>query len=130
VAPHLQDGGREAVTGRPLCRADEVPEGGGRGFRFGSGPDLEAVLVVRKAGALYAYDNACPHLGTPLNFLPDRFFDNAATHLLCSTHGARFRIEDGYCVEGPCLGKSLRPLRITVEAGEVLLVDRGGAADA
>lgn len=110
------------MTKRPLCRADDVPEGGGRGFRFGSGPDLEMVFVVRKAGALYAYDNACPHLGTPLNFLPDRFLDRDGTHLLCSTHGARFRIADGHCIDGPCLGKSLRPARIAVEAGEILLV--------
>ncbi len=110
------------MTRRPLCRADEVAEGAGRGFRFGSGPDLQAVLVVRKAGALYAYDNACPHLGTPLNFLPDRFLDRDGTHLLCSTHGARFRIADGYCIDGPCLGKSLRPARIAVEAGEILLI--------
>jgi nitrite reductase/ring-hydroxylating ferredoxin subunit len=111
------------VTARRLCRVDEVPEGGGRGFRFGSGPDLETVLIVRHAGALYAYENACPHLGTPLNFLPDRFFDRDGTHLLCSTHGARFRVADGYCIEGPCLGKSLRALRFTVAGGDILLTD-------
>ena len=110
------------MTSRRLCRADEVPEGGGRGFRFGSGPDLETVFVVRKGGMLYAYDNACPHLGTPLNFLPDRFFDRDGAHLLCSTHGARFRVADGYCIAGPCLGKSLRPARIAVAGGEIMLV--------
>ncbi|MGO8914772.1 MAG: Rieske (2Fe-2S) protein [Stellaceae bacterium] len=108
---------------RRLCRAEEVPDGGARGFRFGSGTDLEAVFVARKAGALFAYDNACPHLGTPLNFLPDRFLDRDGTHLLCSTHGARFRIEDGYCIDGPCAGKSLRRLSVAVEAGEIMLVD-------
>jgi nitrite reductase/ring-hydroxylating ferredoxin subunit len=107
---------------RPLCRAEEVGEGTGRGFRFGSGPDFQAVFVVRKAGALHAYDNACPHLGTPLNFLPDRFFDRDGRHLLCSTHGALFRIEDGHCIAGPCLGKSLRPVPIVVEGGEILLL--------
>jgi nitrite reductase/ring-hydroxylating ferredoxin subunit len=107
---------------RPLCRAEELAEGTGRGFRFGSGPDLQAVFVVRKAGALHAYDNACPHLGTPLNFLPDRFLDRDGRHLLCSTHGALFRIEDGYCIAGPCLGKSLRPVPIAVEGGEIVLL--------
>jgi nitrite reductase/ring-hydroxylating ferredoxin subunit len=108
---------------RRLCRVDEVAEGMGRGFRFGSGPDLQAVFVVRKAGALYAYDNACPHLGTPLNFLPDRFFDRDGRHLLCGTHGALFRVEDGCCIAGPCLGKSLRRVTISLEAGEILLAD-------
>ena len=112
---------RRATASRRLCRADEVVEGAARGFRFGSGADLEALLVVRKAGALYAYVNSCPHLGTPLDFLPDRFLDRDGEHLLCATHGARFRIADGYCTDGPCFGKSLRPLPIRVEAGDILL---------
>ncbi len=112
------------MNGRRLCRADEVPEGGARGFRFGSGPDLRMVFVLRHRGALYAYDNSCPHLGTPLNFLPDRFLARDGRHLLCATHGALFRIEDGFCIEGPCAGKSLRPLAIRVEREEVFLVER------
>ena len=123
MAPAVQDGRRQAVSPRRLCRAEEVPEGGARGFRFGSGPDLEAVLVARRADTLFAYDNACPHWGTPLNFLPDRFLDSDGRHLLCGTHGARFRIEDGYCIDGPCAGKSLRRRRIAVETGEIVLID-------
>ena len=110
------------MSPRPLCRVEDVPEGGGRAFRFGSGPDLSALFVVKKAGTLYAYVNSCPHIGTPLNFLPDRFFDRDGTHLLCTTHGARFRIEDGYCLDGPCAGKSLTPVAIRVEEGEIVLV--------
>ncbi len=110
------------MSARRLCRVDEVPEGGGRGFRFGSGPDLEALFVVKKDGALYAYANSCPHFGTPLNFLPDRFFDRDGRYLLCATHGALFRVEDGFCVAGPCAGKRLTPLAIRVEQGELLLV--------
>lgn len=112
------------MTALRLCCVDEVPEGGARGFRFGSGPDLKMVFVVRRGGALYAYDNACPHLGTPLNFLPDRFLDRDGRHLLCATHGARFRIADGFCIDGPCKGKSLRRLAVRVERGEVLLAGR------
>ena len=113
------------MSGRRLCRAEDVPEGGGRGFRFGSGPDLQMVLVVRKAGALYAYDNSCPHMGTPLNFLPDRFLDRTGRHLLCATHRALFRIEDGFCVEGPCAGKSVKAATIRIEDGDIVLVGSG-----
>ena len=110
------------MSPRPLCRIEEVPEGGALGFRFGSGPDFAAILVVKRQGALYAYVNSCPHLGTPLDFLPDRFLDRDGRHLLCATHGARLRIEDGYCVDGPCLGKSLRAAAIRVEGGMVALL--------
>ncbi len=109
---------------RRLCRADEVPEGGARGFSFGSGPDLQMVLVARKGGVLFAYDNSCPHMGTPLNFLPDRFLGRDGRHLLCATHGALFRIEDGFCISGPCAGKRLRPLAIHMEGEEIVLDDR------
>ncbi len=112
------------MSGRALCRVEEVPEGGARGFRFGSGPDFAAVFVVKRQGALYAYVNSCPHLGTPLDFLPDRFFDQGGRYLLCATHGARFRVEDGYCIDGPCAGKSLKKAAIRVEEGEIALLDR------
>jgi nitrite reductase/ring-hydroxylating ferredoxin subunit len=109
------------VSSRPLCRVADVPEGGGRDFRFGSGPDLVAVFVVKQAGALYAYANACPHIGTPLNFLPDRFFDRDGKHLLCTTHGARFRVADGYCFDGPCAGKCLTRVPIRIDGDEIVL---------
>ena len=35
-------------------------------------------------------------------------------HLQCSRHGARFLIEDGYCVNGPCAGKSLNEVKVEV----------------
>jgi nitrite reductase/ring-hydroxylating ferredoxin subunit len=111
------------VSGWRLCRADEIQEGGGRGFRFGSGPDLRMVLVVRRGGVLYAYENACPHMGTPLNFLADRFFDRSGEHLLCATHGALFRVADGYCLGGPCAGKSLKPAPIRIADDEIVLLD-------
>jgi len=114
------------VSGQPLCRADEIAEGGGRGFRFGSGADLRMVLVVRRGGALHAYENACPHMGTPLNFLADRFFDRNGEHLLCATHGALFRVADGFCLAGPCAGKSLKPAAIRIAGDDIVLADDAG----
>lgn len=112
------------MSGRRLCRAEEIPEGSARGFRFGSGAHLRMVLVVRRKGALHAYENACPHMGTPLNFLSDRFFDRGGEHLLCATHGALFRVADGFCVAGPCAGKSLAPAAIRIADDEIVLLDR------
>jgi nitrite reductase/ring-hydroxylating ferredoxin subunit len=106
-----------------LCRADEVAEGKGRGFRLGQGAEQVAVFVIRRGGAVRGYINSCPHRGTPLDWLPDRFFDRAGELLLCGTHGAVFRPEDGLCVRGPCVGKSLAPAPIMVADGEILLVD-------
>jgi nitrite reductase/ring-hydroxylating ferredoxin subunit len=125
MAAHLQDGGREALSGHILCRIDDVPEGSARGFRFGTGSALCAFLVVKKDGAIHAYRDACPHMGTPLAFLPDRFFDRDGRYLLCATHGARFRVEDGFCVSGPCAGRSLERAAIRIEDDRIVLDSEG-----
>jgi nitrite reductase/ring-hydroxylating ferredoxin subunit len=104
-----------------LCLADELADGTGRGFRLGEGTAQVAVFVVRWRGALHAYVNACPHVGTPLDWLPDRFFDRGGDLLLCGTHGALFRPDDGVCVRGPCVGKRLAAAAIVVEHGMIML---------
>jgi nitrite reductase/ring-hydroxylating ferredoxin subunit len=109
------------VRREPLCRADTIAEGKGRSFRLGEGAHQLAVFVIRSGGALRGFVNSCPHMGTPLDWLPDRFFDRAGEHLLCGTHGALFRPEDGQCVRGPCLGKRLASLAVAVEDGVVVL---------
>jgi naringenin degradation protein FdeD len=121
MAAHLQDGGRQPLSDRVLCRVDELAEGSARGFRFGLGTAVRAVIIVKKGGAIYAYDDACPHMGTPLAFLPDRYFDRDGRDLLCATHGARFRVEDGFCLSGPCAGRSLTRATIRIESDVIVL---------
>jgi len=74
--------------------------------------DNRSIFVVRTKKGFYAYENRCPHRGTPLNWLPDKFltFDNEL--IQCATHGAQFRIEDGFCVWGPCEGDCLEKVKI------------------
>jgi nitrite reductase/ring-hydroxylating ferredoxin subunit len=36
--------------------------------------------------------------------------------------GAAFRFDDGYCVEGPCLGASLDAVAVSVSDGRVRLL--------
>jgi nitrite reductase/ring-hydroxylating ferredoxin subunit len=81
-----------------------------------------SLFVVRKKGRIYAYENDCPHQRVPLNWLPDEFLDAEQAAIECSTHRARFRIEDGYCTVGPCVGRSLTPVPVAVKEGEVILL--------
>ena len=98
-----------------LCAVDDIPDGTGRGFVAGG----TALLVVRRGTALYAYVNSCPHIGTPLDFTPDRFLSFDAKYILCSTHGALFEIEDGECVSGPCAGDALTAVAVRAVDGRV-----------
>jgi nitrite reductase/ring-hydroxylating ferredoxin subunit len=107
-----------------ICAVDDVPEGGARGFRLDpDDPGSLRVIVVRHGGGVRVYRNRCPHRGTPLDWVPDRFLDGAGEHLVCATHGALFRIEDGHCVAGPCAGDALERLSSVVEDGEVRTPD-------
>ncbi len=92
---------------------------------LGSGTERIDVIVVRSGKHLAAFLNECPHAFTTLETFDGRFFDaDDASLLVCSTHGARFRVDDGLCVEGPCLGKRLTPVPIAVVGDEIRL---GGA---
>ena len=43
-------------------------------------------------------------------------------HIICSTHGALFKIEDGYCISGPCRSSSLEAVPVTIKNGAVLIL--------
>ena len=108
---------------RSLCRVDDIPEGGAKGLSLTEAGGPGEIFLVRAHGRVHGYVNSCPHIGTPLEFLPDRFLTRDGRQILCSTHGARFEIATGRCVAGPCRGQFLRSLRLKVEAGLVLLSD-------
>ena len=61
--------------------------------------------------------------GAHNNAMLRRFLDRSGRHILCSTHGALFRITDGRCIKGPCLGASLVPLRCHIDAARHVIVD-------
>lgn len=101
-----------------LCAEAELVESFARGF-FVAGFEL---VLARLGSEIFAYQNRCPHRGTTLDWAPDRFMSADGKLLQCATHGALFRIEDGFCVSGPCQGQALAPLCIECVDGDVWLV--------
>ena len=55
----------------------------------------------------------------PLAMLPNRYLAREGDLIICASHGASFRPEDGLSVGGPCAGKALTPWRVTVTGGIV-----------
>ena len=104
------------------CAAAAVGPGFGVRFQLAAA-DRAAVdgFVVNHAGEHHAYVNRCPHAGTPLDRPPHGFLTEDGRHLVCSTHGAVFAPETGICVEGPCPGARLQPLRVE-RVGEDLVI--------
>ncbi len=111
-----------AISGRVLCRLDDIEDGQAKSFPLGSGLEAREIFVVREDGQAFGYVNSCPHLGTPLNWDGDRFISDDSGLILCATHGALFEIEDGDCVSGPCAGQALEAAPVTVDTqGRVVL---------
>jgi nitrite reductase/ring-hydroxylating ferredoxin subunit len=81
----------------------------------------EALIVRDERGALRAYLNLCQHLPIPLDGGSRRFLTRDAGYLQCGTHGARYRLSDGHCVEGPCQGRALITLELE-QSGDDLSV--------
>lgn len=102
-----------------LCRLDELPDPGSRGFSLRTDAGLQDIFVVRRGEAVFAYLNCCPHTGSPLDWQPDQFLNLERSLIQCSTHMALFRIEDGHCLAGPCAGQGLEPVDVTVTDGWV-----------
>jgi nitrite reductase/ring-hydroxylating ferredoxin subunit len=94
-----------------LCALADIPDGASRGFTIAraDGASLR-VFAVRRGETVHAYLNRCPHRGTPLDWRPDDFLDREGRNIVCATHGAIFRVEDGVCIAGPCAGDQLTPL--------------------
>ena len=104
-----------------LCALDEIPDGATRAFTVATADGPLDLFVLRRGALIAAYENACPHLGTPLDWAPNHFLSEDGSHIVCATHGARFRLEDGHCYFGPCTGEALRTLPARLEDGAVVL---------
>lgn len=114
---------REFVELGPLC---DIPDEG-RAFELQQDSRKYNIVVIPTSNGPVAYINRCPHTGVNLEWMPDRFLDRGGDFIQCATHGAKFRIHDGYCVFGPCAGDSLQPVPVRVIAGrvQVALPDNG-----
>ena len=105
-----------------LCRLADIPEGGTKGVEV-EGPDgLPRDLFLHRTGdSVRCFENACPHMGTPLDWRPGEFLSEGGAHFICATHGALFRLDDGHCVFGPCAGKDLVSVPVILRDGMIIL---------
>ena len=74
------------------------------------GLPVVALALRDNNGDIQVYRNLCRHLPVPLDGGTGELMHADGAHLLCGTHGATYRLHDGYCVEGPCKGLSLHAL--------------------
>ena len=106
----------------PICHKEDIPENGSKGFSLKARSGEIVFFVVRQNNSYFAYVNLCPHTNINLEWEPDQFLDNNDELIQCSLHGAKFNIEDGLCIFGPCLGEKLKSLKIRIEEDQLQLI--------
>ncbi|MFN4353979.1 Rieske (2Fe-2S) protein [Parvibaculum sp.] len=111
------------MTGTEICALDDLDDPGARGFTLGQGKARRDIFLVRKDGAVFAYLNRCPHANQPLDARPGRFLTQDESQIVCGGHAALFRIEDGLCTSGPCVGRHLESIAVEVADCVVRIAD-------
>lgn len=107
-----------------VCASEDLARGATRSIPLADAPSgmpRSAIVLRDQNGTFRAYVNLCMHLPVPLDGGRGRFFDRDGKYLLCRTHGALYRPEDGYCIEGPCQGMRLERLTVDEANGRVWL---------
>jgi nitrite reductase/ring-hydroxylating ferredoxin subunit len=104
-----------------ICRISDISDPASRSFSIQYGENKIEGFVVHKDGQFYAYRNSCPHTGAPLDWVEHQFLDADAALIQCAVHDARFDIESGLCVAGPCAGNSLYQLKLEIREDSLYL---------
>lgn len=105
-----------------ICALDRLSDPGSYGFSLQLDDRRVEGFVVRRDGDFFAYRNSCPHTGAPLDWVDHQFLDIEGSLIQCAVHDARFLIETGECVFGPCPGQRLESLPIRIEEENIYLL--------
>lgn len=78
-------------------------------------------FVLRRAGALLAFLNECPHWSVELDLGDGHFYDAELDRIYCKNHGALFVLPSGACETGPCLGRELTSFSVRTDGEDALV---------
>ncbi len=83
--------------------------------------DGVALLIVKRAGQLYVYENLCPHTRETLDPQGGSLAKSDGLLIQCQRHAAEFIADTGECVAGPCQGETLNAIPFTLSGGDIYL---------
>ena len=120
-----EDGMQETIA-YAICGMNDIPSQRARGFQLlivgdDGSPRPWPIVIVRWGRQVFGYVNKCPHDGVNLDWETNQFLDPNGVRLMCGKHGALFELGTGICVDGPCKGKGLTPIALTVLDNEICI---------
>jgi nitrite reductase/ring-hydroxylating ferredoxin subunit len=105
-----------------ICSDTKLTDPASFGFSVDKNGETIEGFLVKNDGQYFAYKNTCPHTGSPLDWLEHQFLDSEGALIQCAVHDARFLIDTGECIFGPCQGQRLQKLNIKIKDDGVYLV--------
>lgn len=108
--------------GTYLCTLSDVADDEVVEFTFGELKKNQfRMFVYNDNGVLRAYMNMCPHFDVPLNVEPGEMFTSDRSQFMCMVHYAKFNLDDGHCIDGPCEGLGLESVPLSINDGQVYI---------
>ncbi|MFQ3451987.1 Rieske 2Fe-2S domain-containing protein [Bradyrhizobium sp. UFLA01-814] len=119
--------GVEPNTTYVICGFNDIPSRRAMGFHLMIvGDDGKhrpwSIIVVRWGKKVLGYLNKCPHNDVNLDWERNEFLDPSGIRLMCGKHGSTFELGTGRCVDGPCKGRELTPVALTVLDGDICVI--------
>ncbi|WP_342724072.1 Rieske 2Fe-2S domain-containing protein [Bradyrhizobium sp. B097] len=110
-----------------ICGFNDIPSRRATGFHLMVVDDEGnhrpwSIIVLRWGKKVLGYVNKCPHNSVNLDWERNEFLDPYGVRLMCGKHGSTFELGTGRCVEGPCKGRALTPIALTVQDGDICVV--------
>lgn len=96
----------------PACDLADIPEGGVRALEL----DGEALLLSRRGRVVTCFQNACAHLGMPIDD-----GEVVGGTLTCPHHGFRYDLSSGECLTAPEVQLQVHAVRVLGRRVEVRL---------
>ena len=97
-----------------VAKLSDIEEGSATNATIKLADSHRHLILTRKADEVNVFLNSCPHTGVRLDWKVGVFLTVDKTHLQCSTHGALFELDSGFCVAGPCINQCLVKLQTKV----------------
>ena len=105
-----------------LAEISEIHDGEWYEFSLHTNELMISIMLIKHDESYIAYENLCPHQNRRMDYSAGKFLISKLGNIICPAHGAEFNFANGLCINGPCLGQSLKPIHIQLNEKTVFAI--------